>query len=346
MRLMRAHRSFLFLLVSSFFLFVDVSVSAPFINLAPESGLLTRGKQILSIIGRIPSKYTSTVKVIPPQNTIKVGDSVKGLENIKKYLDALGYIKDLVLALNSNDTDKFTEDLKPAIMEYQKNFNLPVTGVIDQNLYNTLIQPRCGVPDFTTLNVGTTPAFKPWWKSEKKELSYAFHPQNNVSDDIRTVFREAFDRWSNETSLNFTETATFDASDIKIAFVKWDGKGGRVGAAYTNYSMHAGGMFLDIDEQYVLLNVVMHEIGHLLGLGHSYEKESIMYPIVMREKIDFTDDDRKRIQKVTGNSNNGGTSASSSGTTTDSSSGGGHDSVWQRNLILGFAFMVFGIFLK
>jgi len=245
---------------------------------------------------------------------LKLGDTFQGLSNVKQYLDLLGYLNS---TSHSNFTDNFTLDLQSAIITFQKNFNLNVTGKLDRNTTKVISEPRCGVPDIvngtTTMNSGVsnTTAFNPWWKEGKRELTYAFDPENNVSDGVRFLFRDAFERWSNVTALKFTETALLNGSDVKIAFVVFDGRGGAVGVADTDYSEHVGSVYLDSEEEWVvrgenedgdvdLESVVMHMVGHVLGLGHSSVEEAVMYPIVLEEKIDFALDDLRRIHQIYG----------------------------------------------
>ncbi|MCH80651.1 metalloendoproteinase 1-like [Trifolium medium] len=102
---------------------------------------------------------------------------------------------------------------------------------------------------------------------------------------------------------------------MMLTFLTLDGKGGTVGGGYINNSVNVGSIYLDAEEQWVLSNedivedddvdlesVVMHQIGHLLGLKHSFVKEAIMYPIVLQEKkIELVNvDDLQRIRKIYG----------------------------------------------
>ncbi|KAK2374706.1 metalloendoproteinase 2-MMP [Trifolium repens] len=302
----------MFLLLLSF-LFADVSES---ISIAPAIGLISRSripfflKRIISskLFSSIWNKFKSIFN-----KALKIGDIANGISDLKEYLQFFGYLN--YSSLRSNFTDEFTENLQSGIIKFQRYFNLSVTGQLDKDTYNIISQPRCGVPDI--VNGTTKTLFKPWWRNaEKKLLTYSFHPENNVTDDVKSLFQDAFNRWSNVTSMEFTETASFNGSDIHIVFLTLDGKGGTVGGGYINNSVNVGSIYLDAEEQWVLSNnedvdedddvdlesVVMHEIGHLLGLGHSYVKEAIMYPIVLPEKkIELVnDDDLQRIRKIYG----------------------------------------------
>jgi len=312
---LRALRSFLFLLTLSS-LFVDVSVSISF----PAAVGLQIARQFPAWLrfirsSKLISSFWNKLKSFFTFKELKLGDLAKGLSDVKDYLDLFGYLNS---TSNSNFSDYFTPDLQSAIITYQKNFNLNVTGKFDRNTSNVISQPRCGVPDIvngtTTMNSGVsnTTSFKPWWKEGKRELTYGFHPENNVSNGVRLLFRDAFDRWSNVTSLKFTESTTwFNGSDVKIAFVVFDGRGGAVGIADTDYSEHVGNVYLDSEEEWVvrgenedgdvdLESVVMHVVGHVLGLGHSSVEEAVMYPIMLKEKTEFALDDLQRIHQIYG----------------------------------------------
>ncbi|TKY69785.1 Metalloendoproteinase 5-MMP [Spatholobus suberectus] len=309
---LRALRSFLFLLtLSSLFVDVSVSISFPPAIIARQIPLWLRYIKANKWISRIWNTFKSLFKL----KVLKVGEIAEGLSDVKKYLDLFGYLNS---TLHSNYSDHFTLDLQSAVIEFQKNFNLNVTGELDRNTYNTISQPRCGVPDIingtTAMNSGksNTTSFTPWWKEGQKELTYAIHPQNNVTDGVKLLFRDAFNRWSKVTLLNFTETTSFNASDIRIAFVAFDGEGGVVGGADTNYSLRVGGIYLDSEEEWVVRGeseegdvdleyVVMHMVGHVLGLGHSSVEEAVMYPIVWPEKkTELAYDDLQRIHQIYG----------------------------------------------
>ncbi|XP_004700934.1 matrix metalloproteinase-21 [Echinops telfairi] len=133
----------------------------------------------------------------------------------------------------------------------------------------------------------------------------------------RYICRLAFRMWSEVTPLDFVEDRTAPAAqvDIKLGFGRgrhlgcpraFDGSGQEFAHAW-----RLGDIHFDDDEHFTppssvtgisLLKVAVHEIGHVLGLPHTYRMGSIMQPNYTPQEPAFELDwaDRKAIQKLYG----------------------------------------------
>lgn len=270
------------------------------------------------------------------------GDHLNGLANLKNYLKKFGYIPDSP----SNFTDLFDDLLLSALQTYQKNFNLNVSGYLDDKTLSQIQLPRCGIADIingtSSMNSGKPMGHnatrfhsvshysffpgRPRWPADRRDLTYAFAPENQLSDDVKAVFGRAFARWAAVTPLTFTAVESFRAADIRIGFYAGDhGDGepfdGVLGTLAHAFSPPSGHFHLDGDESWVvtgdlrsapvaaidLESVAVHEIGHLLGLGHSSVEESIMFPTITSRtrKVDLAADDVTGIQELYGGNPNG-----------------------------------------
>ncbi|GMI78432.1 matrix metalloproteinase [Hibiscus trionum] len=134
---------------------------------------------------------------------------------------------------------------------------------------------------------------EPKWPASKYNLTYAFPPGIRV-DAVNPVSR-AFQTWAENTQFRFSRTEDYANADITISFESgdhgdgspFDGPNGALAHAFppTNGRFH-----YDADEpwsvaanpgSYHLETVALHEIGHLLGLGHSSIEGAVMYPSIM-----------------------------------------------------------------
>ncbi|GLT40048.1 hypothetical protein SLA2020_142060 [Shorea laevis] len=277
------------------------------------------------------------------------GEKVNGLFKLKKYFCRFGYIPDV----GSNFTDDFDNALEAALRTYQKNFNLNVTGQLDDQTLQQIMRPRCGNADIvngtTSMNSGkmssarlhTTAHYSffpgtPRWPDGKRDLTYAFF--DNLAADVKSVFSRAFNRWAAVTPLTFTLVDSLVSADIRIGFFEGDhGDGqpfdGALGTLAHAFAPPAGRFHLDAAENWSvtdngstsaqssafdLESVAVHEIGHLLGLGHSSVKGSIMYPTISSgvRKVELAKDDVRGIQELYGrNINSNGTTTASAGET-------------------------------
>ncbi|KAJ1389884.1 PGBD-like superfamily [Sesbania bispinosa] len=292
------------------------------------------------------------------------GKTYDGLSKLKKYFEQFGYIPN---APPSNFTDDFDDALESAVRTYQKNFNLNITGELDDATLNQIVRPRCGVADIingtTSMNSGktnTTPSGndtlklhtvkhytffegEPRWPAGTEELTYAFDPEENLDNTTKAVFASAFARWAEVTTISFREATSYRAADIRIGFYSGDhGDGepfdGVLGTLAHAFSPTDGRFHLDKAEDWVvsgdvteaplsnavdLESVAVHEIGHLLGLGHSSVEEAIMYPTLRSrtKKVQLANDDIEGIQKLYGSNPNFSRTPSTFSPETDSSHG-------------------------
>ncbi|KAJ8773725.1 hypothetical protein K2173_006375 [Erythroxylum novogranatense] len=277
-----------------------------------------------------------------------LGEQLDGLAKLKKYFHHFGYIPENV----ANFTDNFDVQLESALKTYQKNFNLNVTGQLDEATVKQLVRPRCGNADIvngsTSMNSGKTespPALHtvahytffpgtPRWPRSRPNLTYAFSPDNQLEDQVKSVFSRAFQRWAEVIPLNFTESDDFQTANIRIGFFSGDhGDGepfdGVLGTLAHAFSPPSGRFHLDLDENWVvsgdvansaiasavdLESVAVHEIGHLLGLGHSSDVGAIMYPTISARsrKVELASDDIEGIQQLYGTNPNYNATAAAS----------------------------------
>ncbi|XP_051117811.1 metalloendoproteinase 5-MMP-like [Andrographis paniculata] len=229
------------------------------------------------------------------------GNITKGLHYLKHYLHHFGYLN--YRNQTHLEDDDFDNALESAIKTYQKNFHVSPTGTMDAATVAKMTSPRCGVADIVegvntmeTKNQSIDSAKysffpnNPRWPLLKTHLRYRFRPDTPIRA-IAPVNR-AFQRWASATHFTFSRVGSNAQTDIVVAFFRrnhgdnspFDGQGGILAHAFapTNGRFH-----YDADENWVigaiqggydLETVAIHEIGHLLGLGHSQVPAAIMFP--------------------------------------------------------------------
>nr|TKS03910.1 hypothetical protein D5086_0000148330 [Populus alba] len=198
-------------------------------------------------------------------------ESVKGLHELKRYLEKFGYLNYGHQGKKGHDhanDDEFDDLLESAVKAYQQNHHLNVTGSLDNNTVHEMMQPRCGVPDVVN---GT-------------KHYHTHNVQVPAAQNIRSICAKAFQRWAQVTEFTFQEVTGSSPADIVIGFHRGDHNDGSAFDGPQGVLAHATSparnaiFHFDAEEnwsedpgpnQMDLESVAVHEIGHLLGLDHN-----------------------------------------------------------------------------
>uniref|UniRef100_A0A7N0R888 Peptidase metallopeptidase domain-containing protein n=1 Tax=Kalanchoe fedtschenkoi TaxID=63787 RepID=A0A7N0R888_KALFE len=264
-----------------------------------------------------PPETRSPFDFLRPLKGCHRGDRVKGLGNLKKYLEHFGYLQ---YPSDPNTSDAFDDLLEHAVKTYQANYQLNVTGTLDDDTLSYMMRSRCGVPDivngtnwmqhhhgdddkkkkhgsmFHQVSHFTFFPGSPKWPRSKTHLTYGFY--TNVPTVARTAIQSAFNTWGAATRFSFTRV-NYLRADLKIRFERrahgdgspFDGRGGTLAHAFAPTD---GRAHFDADElwsagaipnRFDIKTVALHEIGHLLGLGHSSVRNAIMFPSIASNTV-------------------------------------------------------------
>lgn len=138
---------------------------------------------------------------------------------------------------------------------------------------------------------------------------------------VENTIVKALQIWSNATQLSFTRGNATDANaNINFKFVTGyhgdghptDGPGRELAHAFSPFNNLglSGDVHFDADETFTiyggdgvdLLWVALHEVGHSLGLSHTYKPNSLMFPVYKgyTRKLQLSRDDRDGIQHLYG----------------------------------------------
>ncbi|KAG8366217.1 hypothetical protein BUALT_Bualt17G0053600 [Buddleja alternifolia] len=347
------------------------------INVSPSSA------HFFPNITSIPSSLIPNATIWDAFNKLagcQKGVKADGLAKLKKYFQYFGYLNNSYKTF-SDDFDEYLEyAVRNYQLNFNlnatgeldaptlKHIVLPRCGNAD--IVNGTSTMRSGRPSGgysanSTIHTVSHYSFfpdRPRWRG-RSQLTYAFRPENNLAENVRRVFSRAFERWSEVTPLTFVETASYGGADIRIGFFSGDhGDGepfdGVLGTLAHAFSPPAGRFHLDGEENWVidgdflntspysavdLESVAVHEIGHLLGLGHSSVEDAIMYPTISSgtRKVELVNDDIMGIQELYGSNPNYNGSDSSNPTLTPRGEwdrSGVECSLWGRGLLLSRSF--------
>ena len=245
-----------------------------------------------------------------------IGNSHPDIRKIQRFLRRFGYLR---TAVNDGTLDV---DTSRALKDFQSIMCVAPTGTLDPATAAALERRRCGLSDVNLLD-GSSPSAN-YVLVGCSHLKVAFdHLFSNstpdiFSDDERTAIRNAFQTWADALcDVDFVEMVSGPTDFVSGWFTGSHGDGfpfdgvGNV-LAHAFYPPPCGGSFaghmhFDEDEDWSLTGsggtfdletVALHEIGHLLGLAHSADPNSIMYPTYSGVRRSLGQDDLDGIRRL------------------------------------------------
>ncbi len=242
----------------------------------------------------------------------------RDVQSLQSMLTAYGYLWGVF------EVGKLCPATQSAVRHLQEFYGLKPDGVVGPITKKLLETPRCGIADLSS-DPGETASSAPPkvrdCRHSENNLSYAFLNGTNdlTGDQERRIVRRAFQTWDAVADLSFTEVDPSNSPDFRIAWhsdshgdgFPFDGRGGPEGNTLAHAfppcrGRHAGDLHFDEAETWTdnpsergtfLLQVAIHEIGHLLGLFHSNDRSSVMYAYYSPDLIELSSED---IQRITG----------------------------------------------
>ena len=269
-----------------------------------------------------PKKKSYEFSCLKRRRVLTVGDENEDVRALQTFLCHMGYLG------KQRKAGYFCKGTQDALRYFQKCYGLDDHGEGDKSTLELIQRPHCGVPDQPAdgLSSGPAPFVLRGCSYDSTELSFAFlnSTPDVVVDRQREIMREAFDAWAAVTPLRFIEVDANDDPLFPISFERLDhgdgssfDDGGSINGntlAHAFYPPPCGGQFsgalhFDEFEQWTdaaspgairLLNVAIHEIGHLLGLGHSNVEDAIMFAFYDDNVDSLRQDDINGIQELYG----------------------------------------------
>ena len=247
--------------------------------------------------------------------------------DVESYLTKFGYLPQSDLETGMLRT---LEQLEDAVRNLQGFAGINMTGKIDHQTKTLIQKKRCGVQDVSigfrnkrSLRVKRYNLQGQRWSHNNLTWSLRRPPQNGYlsRDIVRRELTYALSVWARHTLLTFTETYEDDKADIQVFFHRnyhgdgypFDGPGSVLAHAFFPGAGRGGDAHFDEDENWSemreinrevtsLFAVAVHEFGHSLGLSHSTDKQSLMYPwySIIPQDLSLPEDDKQAIQHLYG----------------------------------------------